>query len=321
MQRIGRVNRIGSRADQIYVYNFYPSAHGDEQINLVNNALRKLQSFHTAFGEDNRIFSLLEEKGDGALFGNKIQKEESEILNYLNELRDFKKKHPKRFGEIAKIPNKARCGRQAMEGQQLILVQSETGEIQYPLQNTSLTYLKSDNHPGIFCLITPDSNILELNFLQAVKVYKAFENEKPVHLHSMHYEQTSRGLEYFKSEKNQENVQNISRKNLSNAENKAISNINAILKLAPTEQKKKALQRALDLIKKGTYGSKGLPQSINDFFGSNTKLFKEPTRFIEQLFVELLDGYDLSSNAEYLEEKKTGQGIINPKIVLTQSFV
>jgi hypothetical protein len=262
----------------------------------------------------------LEEKGDGALFGNKIQKEESEILNYLNELRDFKKKNPKRFGEIAKIPNKARCGRRPLNDQQLTLVHSETGEINYPLKNTSLAYLKSDNHPGIFCLVTPDSNILELNFLQAVKVYKADENEKAVPLHAMHYEQTSKGLEYFKSEKNQENVQNISRKNLSNAENKAISNINAILKLAPTEQKRKALQRALDLIKKGTYGSKGLPQSINDFFVTNVNLFKEPTRFIEQLFVELLDGYDLSSNVEN-PEKKTTQGIINPKIVLTQSFV
>ena len=38
MQRIGRVNRIGSRADRIYVYNYYPSAHGDAQIHLVNNA-------------------------------------------------------------------------------------------------------------------------------------------------------------------------------------------------------------------------------------------------------------------------------------------
>ena len=79
MQRIGRVNRIGSRADKIYVYNFYPSAHGDAQIHLINNALRKLQAFHTAFGEDNKVFSILEEKGEGALFGNKIQKEESEI--------------------------------------------------------------------------------------------------------------------------------------------------------------------------------------------------------------------------------------------------
>ena len=91
MQRIGRVNRIGSKADRIYVYNYYPSAHGDAQIHLVNNALRKLQAFHTAFGEDNKVFSILEEKGEGALFGNKIQKEESEILKYLNELRDFRK--------------------------------------------------------------------------------------------------------------------------------------------------------------------------------------------------------------------------------------
>ena len=81
MQRIGRVNRIGSRAKQIFVYNFYPSAHGDEQIKLVNNALRKLQSFHTAFGEDNKIFSLLEEKGEGALFGNKIQKKKATFSN------------------------------------------------------------------------------------------------------------------------------------------------------------------------------------------------------------------------------------------------
>ena len=321
MQRIGRVNRIGSRAEQIFVYNFYPSAHGDEQIKLVNNALRKLQSFHTAFGEDNKIFSLLEEKGDGALFGNKIQKEESEILNYLNELRDFKKKHPKRFAEISKIPNKARCGRKADEEHQLTLMEAETGEINYPLQNTSLTYLKSDKHPGIFCLITPDNNIIELNFLQAVKLFKAQETEEGAPLHAQHYQQTLKAFEYFKSEKNQENVQTISRKNLSPAENKAITNINAIIKVAPTEQKRMALQRTLDLIKKGTYGSKGLPKSINDFFVANTKLLKEPPKFVEQLFIDLLDSYDLSSNAEAGEEKRTGQGIVNPKIVLTQSFI
>lgn len=321
MQRIGRVNRIGSRAEQIFVYNFYPSAHGDEQIKLVNNALRKLQSFHTAFGEDNKIFSLLEEKGEGTLFGSNIQREESEILNYLNELRDFKNKHPKRFAEILKIPNKARCGRKADKDHQLTLVDAVTKEVNYPLQNTSLTYLKSENHPGIFCLITPDNNIIELNFLQAVKLFKAKETEKAVPLHSQHYKQTVKALDYFKSEKNQENVQNVSRKNLSPAENKAITNINAIIKLAPTEQKRIALQRTLDLIKKGTYGSKGLPKSINDFFITHAELLKEPPKFVEQLFIGLLDNYDLSSHVEASEEKRTTQGIVNPKIVLTQSFI
>jgi hypothetical protein len=321
MQRIGRVNRIGSRADKIYVYNYYPSAHGDAQIHLVNNALRKLQAFHTAFGEDNKIFSILEEKGEGSLFGNKIQKEESEILKYLNELRDFRKKHPKIFNDISKIPNKARCGRKLPDSKRLTLLNTETGEINYPLQNTSLTYLKSENHPGIFCLITPEMNIIELNFLQAVKLFKASESEKAVALHDLHHKQTLAGLEYFKWGKNQENVQTISRRNLSPAENKAISNINAVVKIAPTEQKRMALIRALDIIKKGTFASKGLPKSINDFFTSNEGMFKEPDKFIEQLFINVLDKYNLSPGSEEMPQSdKTRRGIVNPTIVLTQSF-
>ena len=321
MQRIGRVNRIGSRADRIYVYNYYPSAHGDAQIHLVNNALRKLQAFHTAFGEDNKVFSILEEKGEGALFGNKIQKEESEILKYLNELRDFRKKHPKIFNDISKIPNKARCGRKVPEGRQLTLLDTESGEINYPLQNTSLTYLKSENHPGIFCLITPEMNIIEMNFLQAVKLFKAPDNEKAIALHEQHHKQTLAGLEYFKSEKNQENVQTVSRRNLSPAENKAISNINAIVKISPTEQKRMALLRALDIIKKGTFASKGLPKSINDYFTSHTGLLKEPDKFIEKLFITVLDRYDLSPGSEeVLQSDKAHRGIVNPQIVLTQSF-
>src|SRR6218665_959148 len=319
MQRIGRVNRIGSRAKQIFVYNFYPSAHGDEQIKLVNNALRKLQAFHTAFGEDNRIFSQLEEKGEGGLFGNKIQKEESEVLKYLNELRDFRKQNEKRFEEIRQIPNKARCGRKIAEGQQLTLQNSDSEEINYPLQNTSLAYLKSDNHPGIFCLITAELDAIEINFLQAAKIYKADEQEKATPLHKQHHLQTAKGLEYFQTAKNQENILLISKKNLSPAENKAISILNALLKLPLEGQKKMAIQEALGRIKKGTYASKGLPKSIYDFFSSNQSLLKDPTMFAERLFIDVLDRYELAK-AEDGTENKPHQGIVNPKIVLTQSF-
>jgi Superfamily II DNA and RNA helicases len=323
MQRIGRVNRIGTRADKIYVYNFYPSSLGDAKINLVNNALRKLQAFHTAFGEDNKIFSLLEEMNEGSsgLFGNKIQKEESEILNYLNELRDFKKKNRKLFNKISSIPNKARCGRKISEHKVLNLIDANADEVSYPLRNTSLAYLKSDNHPGVFCLVTPELNTIELNFLQAVKIYKANPDEKPVPLHTEHHQQTLAGLNYFKAEKNQENIQSVTKKNLNPAENKAISNINAILKVAPTEQKKLALQRVVEIIKKGTFASKGLPKSINDFFAANSKLIKQPLLLVEQLFLDVLNRYDFSSNADdNNKNNKTSIGIINPKIVITQSF-
>jgi hypothetical protein len=54
MQRIGRVNRIGSTAKAIHNYMFYPSDPGDAIISLKKNSLIKLQSFHSALGEDTK---------------------------------------------------------------------------------------------------------------------------------------------------------------------------------------------------------------------------------------------------------------------------
>jgi hypothetical protein len=322
MQRIGRVNRIGSRAESIYVYNFYPSSHGDAQIQLVDTALRKLQSFHTAFGEDNKIFSLLEEKGEGALFGSKIRKEESEVLKYLNELRDFKKKNPKRFSEIAKIPDKARCGRETKENT-LSLFDFEGNIIEYSLKLGSIAYLRSKNHPGIFCFVTPTMNTVELNFLQAIKVFKALESEKAVDLHTQHHEQTLIAFDFFKSDKNRNDIQLTTARNLSPAEKTAIKNINSIVKLAHTEQKRNALKRCIDLIKKGTFASKGLPKSINDYYTANGKGFKDIQIFIDNLFIHILDSYDFSSNSEENNTslQNNNKGIIEPQIVLTQSFI
>lgn len=57
MQRIGRVNRIGSSSNHIYNYVFYPSREGNREINLNQIALSKIQTFHSTFGEDNQIYS------------------------------------------------------------------------------------------------------------------------------------------------------------------------------------------------------------------------------------------------------------------------
>jgi len=322
MQRIGRVNRIGSRAERIYVFNFYPSAQGDAQIQLVDTAIRKLQAFHTAFGEDNKIFSLLEEKGEGGLYGSKIRHEESEILKYLNELRTFKRKFPQRFNEISKIPHKARCGRNSND--KLFGMYNSEGNIaEYPLKMGSIAYLKSKNHPGTFCFVTPTLNTIELNFLQAVQVYKADEFEKAIELHSGHYEQASAALEFFKSEKNQQNVQSTTAKNLSPAEKTAVKNINSIVKLAHTEQKRNALKRCIELIKIGTFSSKGLPKSINDYFTANNKGYKDIQSFIDKLFVQVLDSYDFSfiSDKNSIILPENSSGIVEPQIVLTQSFI
>ena len=104
MQRIGRVNRIGSQETVVYVYNFMPSAEGDLQIQLVEKAHIKLQSFHTLFGEDSKIFTEkeivshydLQKMTDG---------EESPYEKYLYELKTYRDNHPERFEFIINEEN------------------------------------------------------------------------------------------------------------------------------------------------------------------------------------------------------------------------
>ena len=99
MQRIGRVNRIGSKEPSIYVYNFMPSAQGDSQIKLVRKAHTKLQSFHTLFGEDNKIYT-----NDEDVYNYPIQQaadgEESPMQKYIYELKQYKEKHLLRYQQI-----------------------------------------------------------------------------------------------------------------------------------------------------------------------------------------------------------------------------
>ncbi len=78
MQRIGRVNRIGTKASVIYNYVFYPSTQGDAQIRLNKTAFMKIQAFHTAFGEDNQVFSTEEILDEVTLFSGTYKEQEDE---------------------------------------------------------------------------------------------------------------------------------------------------------------------------------------------------------------------------------------------------
>ena len=319
MQRIGRVNRIGSRAERIYVYNYYPSSEGDVYIKLVNKALRKLQAFHTAFGEDNRIFSKLEEIGEAGLYGSKLKQEESEILKYLVELREFRKKSRDWYNQIEKIPNKARVFR---EHQKIPLDAIPViHQSPLPLANSSLCYLKADNHPGVFCFISEAGNPQQLSFVDAAKLFKAEVSEKAIKITSdKHFEQVENAYTFFKTDVTQQNTEKGSnRQNLSPIENKAITNLNYLIKLAPTPQKLEVLKVVLNRIKAGGFSSKGLPKEINDFLINNVNvLAQNPTAFYDKLFTDLLDRYNFMNEEASIENPK--QSIKNPKIVLTLSF-
>lgn len=101
IQRIGRVNRIGSKSKAVFVYNFFPSAQGNDEISLVENAYRKLQAFHTQFGEDDRVFNPCEVLSPAA-FNTIVAGPASWQVKFMKELKDYKTANPSRFEEIMK---------------------------------------------------------------------------------------------------------------------------------------------------------------------------------------------------------------------------
>ena len=157
MQRIGRVNRIGSTAEKVYVYNFMPSAQGNAEIQLVQNAYTKLQSFHTLFGEDSQVFTQEEEVMHYDL-NTEVNGEESPMEKYISELKDYKDTHPQRFKEI---------------------VEKENGleEAIAPEQGASYFLVRGSNLPSMFVRVDHE---LCATILSGTDMYREFRTEPEV---------------------------------------------------------------------------------------------------------------------------------------------
>jgi superfamily II DNA or RNA helicase len=181
MQRIGRINRIGTKHKEIFIYNFIPSARSDALIELSKKAFIKLQTFHSTLGEDNQIYSKEEEVGSVELF-EYMKDEIDEELKYLEEIRNFKKSNPLKFNKIRNLPAKIRVQRNNEK-----------------LQNSTFVFIKNDNSKSYY-LVT-DNNCKAVNFLEMAKYLKANPKEKPVlPIKSIHYKHVGKALENYEKE-------------------------------------------------------------------------------------------------------------------------
>jgi SNF2 family DNA or RNA helicase len=176
MQRIGRVNRIGSTADEVHVFNFYPTAKVNNDIELEKKAIMKLQSFHAALGEDSQIYSPDEETETFGLFDKEMEEEKDEKLAYLMMIRDIKEKTPGLFKQIKNMPFRARVGRKNKDFNQ-----------------STICYIK-DSKRDAFILVKGNEETEELTFLETVKIFEAEVLEKAIGLHSQHHEQVQSGI-------------------------------------------------------------------------------------------------------------------------------
>lgn len=118
LQRVGRVNRLGTEHEKIFIFNFFPTSQSDEHLGLERNITSKIQLFHNILGEDAKYLSDGEEYGSQELFetlnNKKLYSDEDEEgdseLKYLELMRHIRDDNPELFERIKKLPKKARSG-------------------------------------------------------------------------------------------------------------------------------------------------------------------------------------------------------------------
>lgn len=182
MQRIGRVNRIGSTSDHIYNYIFYPSQNGNNVINLFASILIKLQGFHTALGEDAQVYSHTEVLREFQLFNANVKDNVDKELELLREVRELYANDRPLYDKIKALPCKSRTVRK--EGYR----PKELGA------QSTLVYIRKGKEQQ-FYRITANQAPINIPFVEAAELFRAGINEPTGCLNSVkaiHYEHVNR---------------------------------------------------------------------------------------------------------------------------------
>jgi len=238
MQRIGRINRIGS-THVIYNYAFYPSRQSDDLINLYNNAFIKLQGFHSAYGEDSKIYTPEEVLEQVKLHEKGLPEDEDKRLKYLEFIRDFKNKNEKEFKRISKLPLRARTARDPKLAKKKDVSES------------SLVFLKSDYKMEFYKISSKQSE--PLSFLEAAALFEATVSEIAEKLPEYHHEQVYRAVKKFEEELLVQNTDTISGEQADALTNRSKKFLRTEKAGSSDEKFRQASERILLLLDKGTF--------------------------------------------------------------------
>jgi superfamily II DNA or RNA helicase len=298
MQRIGRVNRIGTKASAIYNYVFYPSAQGDSQIRLNKTAFMKIQAFHTAFGEDNQVFSTEEILDEVKLFSGTYKEEEDERLKFLYFLRHFKKANRAWFDKIKKLPLKSRAGRSSTE-------------IKKPeLQNGTAAFLKTDKKFE-FYWVDSNNQPKEITPIEAFKIFSADEKEKNALLIETHHEHVNKALEHFETLEHKIAQSQTDPEALGGVAQRAKKFLSDLVKYPQvTEKQKENIQKIIVLIDIGKYTN--LPTEVD-------RLQKKKANL--NIALAEIDKIAAQYNVDMSDAQKGKKGKVEkPVLIISESF-
>jgi superfamily II DNA or RNA helicase len=187
MQRVGRINRVDTKFDIIYTFNFFPTKQSNDQIKLKEVAEAKINAFLTLLGGDAALLTEGEPIGSHELFNRLFSKksvtgedesDESE-LKYLHLIKTIRAKDPDLFNKIKQLPKKARTARTHPEFKNALITYFRLGKLQK------------------FYFASPSRPAQELDFIDAAKLLETTPDIARSTIAKTHYELLDQNKQAF----------------------------------------------------------------------------------------------------------------------------
>jgi len=182
IQRVGRVNRVGSTFKNILIFNFFPSAKGGKILNQEENITSKIQAIHDCLGNDAKYLTENEETETYYLLGGKSGKDIFNAINsketydkdeavdtrqkYINYIRNIRDKSPDLFNKIIQLPKKIKS--------------SKKNNIND--EQSVITFFRKGKFKEFVITEEKNKETQRLNFLDAIKYFQCTNKEKKTNI-------------------------------------------------------------------------------------------------------------------------------------------
>lgn len=264
MQRVGRINRVGTEHDKIYVFNFFPTAQANDHLPLKENILLKIQAFHDTLGEDFKYLSEEEEVTSHNLYVKLNSKktfegeESDEVseLKYLNIIRDIRDNNEELYQKIKNLPQKSKSGR----------IHDNISS------NKTVTFLRKGGLKKFY--ISDGEKSKEITFLEAMKYLEVSPKEKKIRIPKDYFEHLELNKKSFDLSLTEDEGITLERATKKGNDAKVIKLLKAILKCKTfTDEEEKLIKKMKKIWEEGN-----IPPSISKEILKQVKGISDPIK-------------------------------------------
>lgn len=241
MQRVGRINRVGTEHEEIFVFNFFPTSQSSKHLQLKDRIIEKLQAFHDTLGEDFKYLSDEEQVSSQKLFQDlnadldADEESSNPELAYLAIIRQIRDNDVNLFDKIKRLPKKAKTGKQSDKVK----------------DDSTISFIRKGYLKSFF--MTDETETKQISFMDAVSYLKCEPDEPKLSVGKKYFEHYDSNNDAFDESLTVEEVITTSRPAVAANDQKMIRYLRALLQTIKTftDDEEEKIKRMIEIWKNG----------------------------------------------------------------------